>query len=188
MNVQEKPLTVEEFLALPDDGNDYELLEGAIIPMMRPKPLHSVTAYFIADALGTHVYPNQLGLVAHELGFKLPYDAGSLVFPDVAYVSKNSLPNPDLTEYLPVAPDLVVEIVSPNDVAEKLMDKIGAYFKAGTQIVWVVYPDEQLVQVYRGSIVNVTGVGIDSALDGGDVLPGFNLPLKAIFRTIGSQS
>ena len=183
MHVQEKRLTVEDYLTLPDDGSEYELLDGELIPMMRPKPLHNVTGRRILLALSACVEAQDLGLVTYELGCKLPISA-SLVFPDVAYVSKARLPDPDLTEYLPVAPDLVVEIVSPNDVAEKLMEKVTAYFAAGTALVWIVYTDGRFVQVYRGSVLNVTAVGLDGVLDGGDVLNGFTLPLADVFRNI----
>ena len=79
-----------------------------------------------------------------------------------------------------VAPDLAVEVVSPTDLAEELMDKVAEYFQAGVRLVWVVYPRLRLIHVYE-SLTQVRGLTAADELDGGAVLPGFRTPVAALF-------
>jgi Uma2 family endonuclease len=92
-----------------------------------------------------------------------------------ARIPKGGLPD----GYIPFAPDLAIEVVSPNDDAEELEKKIGEYLKYGTRMVWVFYPNLERVVVHtpKGSFP----IEADGILDGGDVLPGFKLPLRDIF-------
>jgi Uma2 family endonuclease len=88
-------------------------------------------------------------------------------------------PVPD-TNAWDVLPDLCVEVVSPTDAAEELRDKITEYFQSGVRLVWVVYPRHQVVDVYDGP-TRVRILTRADALDGGPVLPGFQLPLAELF-------
>ena len=79
-----------------------------------------------------------------------------------------------------VAPDLAVEVVSPTDRAEDVMEKVTEYFQAGVELVWIIYPRLQLVYVYE-SLVKVRGLNAADTLDGGNVLPGFHIPVATLF-------
>jgi Uma2 family endonuclease len=152
MVVQEKLLTVEEFAALPDDGKKYELVRGVLVErkgheMPGAKPRHNLLATLIAYFLLRHVLEGNLGIVVTELGCVLAADAATVRFPDVAYLSKSRVADPDLDQYIPAAPDLAVEIVSPNDTATEVATKVQEYLQGGTQRVWVVYPELQTVYV-----------------------------------------
>ena len=86
----------------------------------------------------------------------------------------------DRQGWLEVAPDLAVEVVSPNDSSSDVTDKVGAYLNAGVRLVWVVYPRKRQVHVHQpgGDVRIVFG---DGALDGEQVLPGFRLPLAELW-------
>jgi len=83
--------------------------------------------------------------------------------------------------YFEGAPDLAVEVVSPDDTADAIEDKVIEYLDAGTQLVWVVHPRTRTVTVYR-SLKNVRVLTRDEMLDGDDVLPGFTVPVKELFE------
>jgi Uma2 family endonuclease len=101
--------------------------------------------------------------------------------PDVFYVSAERLPlDVRVQGYLDVVPELVVEIVSPNDLQQAVNDKTQMWLDHGVLMVLEVYPAERTVLVRRPGVPAVTLTG-DDALDGGDVLPGFSLPLREIF-------
>ena len=187
MVVQERLMTAEEFGAMPDDGVRRELVKGRLIEMPPPKPRHNILADRFWMFLNTFIESHDLGFAATELGCKLTSNPDTIRIPDVGFVSKQRLPNPNLDEYIPLAPDLAVEIVSPNDIATEVNDKIEEYFRAGSHLVWVVYPRRPEVYVYSGSSTNVQIIGIDGTLDGEDVLPGFTLPLREIFKGLGEQ-
>jgi Uma2 family endonuclease len=81
-------------------------------------------------------------------------------------------------------PELVVEVVSPNDLAESLVVKVKEYLDGGVQMVWVVYPIPGWIHVYE-SLHRVRGLTVADDLDGGTVLPGFVLPLRELFTQSG---
>jgi Uma2 family endonuclease len=83
--------------------------------------------------------------------------------------------------YSPVVPDLAVEILSPNDRAQEILDKVGEYLDAGVRIVWVIDPQERRANGYR-SLTNVRTLSPEDDLDGEDVLPGFRCRLADIFQ------
>jgi Uma2 family endonuclease len=85
-----------------------------------------------------------------------------------------------LTGHIPIAPDLAVEIVSPNDLFVEVRRKASEYMRAGVRLTWIVNPDEREVQVYRGNGTYLL-VQNGDALDGEDVIPGFRCPLAEIF-------
>lgn len=182
MVVQERLMTAEEFGAMPDDGKRHDLVKGVVVEVSRPKPRHSVIQRRLAARIGDFVDDHDLGVVTTEGGYILARNPDTVRGPDVGFISKTRLPDPDLDEYIPMGPDLVVEIVLPNDTATEVNDKIKAYFRAGSRLVWVVYPDAQEVYAYSGSSTTVQIVGIDGTPDGADVLPGFTLPLREVFK------
>jgi Uma2 family endonuclease len=105
--------------------------------------------------------------------------------PDVAFVSRErwSVDRPmDRDAAWDVIPDIAVEITSPTDFIDDLMDKIDEYFAAGVRLVWVIYSKQNKLYAYDSpTSVRVFQVGDD--LEGGLVLPGFRLPLSKIFKT-----
>ena len=119
-----------------------------------------------------------------KLGYVTGADGGYIVtgeryIPDVAFISIKRQPRPSREAYNSNAPDLAVEVISPTDSVKPLHIKIANYLAAGT-VVWVVHPDSRTVEVFHpGQAVQI--LGIDDALDGGDLLPGFTLAVVDIF-------
>jgi Uma2 family endonuclease len=128
------------------------------------------------------VRANELGRVfGAETGFRIARDPDTVRAPDLAFVSHSRLPagrSPD--GYLDLAPDLVVEIVSPSDRAQDVQEKMQDWMQAGSRLGWLFYPARQPVAVYR-SATEVHLLGPDDELDGGDVLPGFRCPVRDFF-------
>jgi Uma2 family endonuclease len=187
MVVQERLMTAEEFAAIPDDGKRHDLVKGIVVEVSRPKMRHGILQQRFARFIGGFADENNLGMTTTESGFIVARNPDTVRGPDVAFISRARLGNYDIDEYIPGGPDLVVEIVSPNDTATEVNDKIEEYFRAGSHLVWVVYPRKPEVYAYSGSSTNVQIIGIDSTLDGADVLPGFTLPLREVFKGLGEQ-
>lgn len=108
--------------------------------------------------------------------------AGLVRIPDVSYVSWNRLPGRQVPR-VPIAdlaPDLAVEVVSLGNTAREMERKLQDFLAAGVRLVWYVYPGPQEVHVYTAERHDV--LTIDQELSGGDVLPGFLLPLRQLFE------
>jgi len=180
MTAPAKRYTAEAFDAfVVQPENEEKLFEfiGGEIVEVPSNPYSSYIASRINRHLAAYVEDNNLGYVTGEQG---GYQVGEERYaPDVAYLSTAVQPQLARTGYNPNPPQLAVEVVSPTDSERNLMLKMGNYLAAGT-VVWIVYPDEQEVHVYRpGQAVQV--LTVKDTLDGGDVLPGFTLAVEKIF-------
>ena len=124
-----------------------------------------------------------------EMLFHLPEPLDRNRRPDVAYVSPDRWPRdralPEEANAWDVVPNLAVEVVSPNDMAEDLQEKIAEYFQAGVQLVWVIYPRRGLVHAYE-SLTQIRCLTRGDELNGGVVLPGFRLQLRQLFPDSGT--
>ena len=131
--------------------------------------------------LGTFVEQHNLGCVAGADGMMRL--APSLVrIPDVSFVSWGRLPGRRVPRVAiaDLAPDLAVEVISPSNTAREMERKLQDYLAAGVRLVWYVHPGPQEVHVYTAERQAV--LTIDQELPGGDVLPGFVLPLRQLFE------
>jgi len=176
------PMTAEQLLHLPSDGRRYELVAGELRMMSPGGWRHGEVGGWLHGRMATHVQSRRLGkLFMAETGFLLSRDPDTVRAPDIAFIHKDHLP-PDLPEdtFWPGAPDLAVEVISPNDIYREVDEKARAWLAAGARAVWVVNPLVQTVSVYRpdGSIVTLT---IKDNLTGGDVLPDFSCRVNEIF-------
>ena len=186
MAVQEKLTTADELFEIaqrPENAHKWlELWNGVIIEVAPPTSKHSVIVARILAFLFAFVE-------AHHLGYVTGADGGYILspeytfIPDVGYISKAR--QPQIPEKLfTAAPDLAVEVVSPSNSPRDLLTKIELYLAFGTQWVWAVYPDEQVVDVYRlaeDGGLHIHKFTLEDTLEGEDVLPGFQLPVKSIF-------
>ncbi|MBL8799356.1 MAG: Uma2 family endonuclease, partial [Planctomycetia bacterium] len=109
--------------------------------------------------------------------------------PDGGFVSykrwSRERPIPERGDAWEVVPNLAVEVVSPHDLVEELFTKLDEYFRAGVEQVWVAYPNHTLIQVFD-SLTQVRGLTRNDTLEGGSVLPGFQLPLASLFQAPGA--
>ena len=176
------PMTAEELLRLPHDGHRYELIKGELKVMTPASPRHGRIANMVTFLLTRHVRQHDLGVVyAAETGFKLREDPDTVRAADAAFVAKARIPSEGEPEgYWAIAPDLVVEVISPSDSAPAVQSKVADWLAAGCRIVWVVYPDTKTVTEYR-SWQKVQVLTADQSLEGSDVLPGFVCPVRELF-------
>jgi Uma2 family endonuclease len=118
----------------------------------------------------------------HDTRFTFPGDPPSWLRPGVAFVSSARLPRDAFSRgYSRRIPDFIVEVVSPSNTEAEIFEKIAIYLTHGVRLIWLVRPVPQTVTVFRPDTPEVV-VGADGVLDGGEVLPGFTLPLSDIFR------
>lgn len=165
------------------DRDNYEIVDGVRVELPPMSADSSVLAFRLARVMSNHGIERDVGEAYTEILFKLPLPKDRNRRPDVAFVpysrwAKNRpLPATNAWEVLP---DLCVEVVSPNDLADEIETKLNEYFQAGVRLVWVVYPRHERVYVYD-SPAQVRRLTRADALDGGVVLPDFRLPLSELF-------
>lgn len=183
MTVAEKLVTAKELLCMPHDGFRYELVRGRLSKMAPAGNVHGRTAINFSTPLALHVRENDLGVVfAAETGFRLSENPDTVRAPDVAFVRRERVEAAgDVEGYWPGAPDLVVEVVSPNDAYAEVEEKVVCWLDAGSRMVVVVNPRSRTVAVRR-SRTDVEILTEEDTLGGGDVVPGWNLPVAEIFR------
>jgi len=173
-------LTAEELLHLSIPDKRVELVRGVLVVREPAGGRHGRIASNVAGELRTHVRAHDLGAVyAAETGFTLARHPDTVRAPDVAFVRRERLPSPEPTGFPDLAPDLVVEVLSPGDRPGEVLGKVADWLSAGTRLVWVIDPDRRVARVYRHDGTEVT-VGPAQALDGEDVVPGFTCPLETM--------
>ena len=179
---KEKLLTADDLLRLDAQGVRGELIRGVLCETMPSGGEHGEIVMNFGILLGNFIKPQRLGrLAGSDSGVRLERDPDTVREPDVAYISAGRLPLSVKSKgYYEVVPELVVEIVSPSDSWQSVHDKALMWISYGSRLVWVVYPDLRMVDVYSEDGAMVT-LGADEILDGGDVLPGFSCRVSEIF-------
>ena len=183
--IAEKPVetryTPEDLLTMPD-GDHYELVDGKLVETtMGAKSswiageLHGLIRNFNAET---------------RLGWTLPAETSFQCFaedptrvrrPDTAFIRFGRLPDEELPDgHIRIVPDLVVEVVSPNDLHDAVVIKVNEYLRAGVRLVWVVSPKSRQVEVLRAD-KSVSTLSEPDELDGEDVLPGFRCRISDFF-------
>ena len=182
MSSTTKTITAEQLLAMPDDGNRYELIEGELHMMSPSGNVHGETAANITALLWNHVRHHRLGKVfAAETGFLLSRNPDMVRAPDAAFVASESLPSNDVgPSYLPLAPNLAVEVVSPSDSSTQVEEKARMWLDKGTAMVLVVDPGTRTVRIYR-SKVSIAVLHEGDELNADDVVPGWTLRVGELF-------
>jgi Uma2 family endonuclease len=178
-----RPLTAEDLYDLPDDGRRYELVERELRTMPPPGFERGYLTSNITRPLAAFVKEHGLGwVVAGDPGFVVARGPDTVPAPDVAFVRADRLPDPEHRKrFAELAPDFVVEVVSPSDRPGDVTEKALRWVEAGVRLTWIVHPDERMVAVYEpGAVIPL--VHEDGELDGGDVLPGFRLAVADLFR------
>ena len=202
MIVQAKPMTVAEFLRLPNDGNRHELVRGEARVMPPPKGDHGLVETALlaridrylddrATAMGWRLdqgldaRSRLVGFVAGgEFGvqFAVPDDPHQIRGADGVYVPAEQLARVPWTgvDYFPAVPALVVEVVSSSESADDVAEKVQDYLAGGAHRVWCVFPQRRFVQIYDPDKAPRL-VRAGENLTDEDLLPGFTLPLRLIF-------
>jgi Uma2 family endonuclease len=180
--VAQVPMTAEEFARLPRpaDGSLQELVRGEVQTMPSPKGLHGACCSKIDRRLGNFVEANRRGTVcSNDTGFVTERGPDTVRGLDIGFWSYERLPQVT-DDYIEVAPDLAVEVLSSSDRPGQVRAKLLEYFKSGVRMVWIVDPLDRTVAVYRspdeGRILHET-----ATLTGEDVLPGFSCVVAELF-------
>ncbi len=183
MRTLKKLFTAEELLCLSATGKRLELVKGKVYEMAPAGGRHGYAAINAGTFLNVHVRSNRLGRVfAAETGFIIEHDPDTVRAPDAAFVSLNRLSADEIPDgYIDLIPDLVVEVVSPNDRRREVREKVEEWLNAGVRLIWVLYPATRSAIVYR-SLNDVTHLAADDFLDGEGVVPGFTCRLGELFE------
>jgi len=173
-------VTVEEFEAiaeLPENSDKrLEFIGGKIVESLSTNYV-SIIGATILTLIAKFIEGKNLGrITAANGGYKV---SGERYIPNAAFISIARQPKPSHDTWNPNAPDLAVEVMSPNHRPKDITNKVANYLAAGT-VVWMFYPDEQQVKVYEPG-QPVKTYTVNDVLDGGRVLPGFKLSLKEVF-------
>lgn len=183
MTADMQAMNALELASLRDDGKRYELLEGRLHVMSPAGGQHGRIAMRIGSMLEQHVRANRVGQVfAAETGFLLSRNPDTVRAPDVAFVHRHRYERLTETEgYLPLAPDLVIEVVSPSDAFSEIEKKVQAWLGYGCRTVLVVDPAMQCIRVHRDREA-IDVYGVDDDLELNDAVPGWRLSVAEVFE------
>ncbi len=180
--VTQKLVTAEEFFRMPDprDGSRQELVKGVIVTMPPPGGRHGVCCLKIGRRIGNFVEEKDLGTaVSNDTGFVTERDPDTVRGPDISFWTKERLPEvPD--GYIEIAPDLVVEVLSPGDHYSRIQTKVAHYQEKEVRLIWVADMEDRSVTAYRLGERMVV-LSENELLTGGDVLPGFSCKVADLF-------
>ncbi|HEY8746139.1 MAG TPA: Uma2 family endonuclease [Chloroflexota bacterium] len=176
--------TVDDMLALADDGWRYEVVEGVLVRMAGSGAEATTIGQTIAFALNVHVRPRRLGVVTGADGvYKFP-GAETGLLPDVGFCTATRWAIiTDRTKPIPFAPDLAVEVVSPGQTAAAMAAKARHYLGGGTRLVWVVWPQRGEIDIWRMGSAGQPSATLNDrdVLEGESVVPGFSFPVSDVF-------
>ncbi|MCI0737708.1 MAG: Uma2 family endonuclease [Gemmataceae bacterium] len=179
--LQTKTYTTADLLTMPDNNN-LELVNGEIVEksvsvlssLVEGIVLTKLNVYWGAQQAGP-VFPGTNGIQC------FPDDPLKVRKPDAAFVKKERFLAEYLKEgFLSIAPDLAVEVLSPNDLASEVIEKVEEYLAAGIPLVWVIDPEAQIVVIHRGD-GSVTKLRKNDELSGENIIPGFHCKVAELF-------
>ncbi|MCL4262267.1 MAG: Uma2 family endonuclease [Anaerolineae bacterium] len=180
---KEEVLITGEELAMMGDLGRCELVEGRIVKFSPTKMPHGRYEFEMAKLLGNFVEKHNLGVVmVGEVGVYTRRDPDTGRGADVLYISHERLAQVTPGGFMDVAPELIVEVMSPSDRWSEVRKKIKEYFEVGVTVVLIVEPEEQTIALYR-SPTAIEEFVLNNALTLEDILPGFNLPLNQLWAT-----
>lgn len=183
--VESKPTrkvwTDEEIMGLPDNGYDYEVVDGELLMSPKNNPEHGGICVRISSPM--HLFARK-----HKLGEVWDSNTGfwminrNLRAPDISFVTEERVKSlRPLRTFFEGAPDLAVEVLSSTNSRREMDRRLGDFFASGTRIVWIIDPERQMAEVCH-SVTDRKLVGPGGTLDGEDLLPGFRLPLRDLFE------
>ncbi|MDJ0736365.1 MAG: Uma2 family endonuclease [Nostocaceae cyanobacterium] len=175
-----KKLTLEEFLALPEGDVNYEFVDGYAVPKVSPKYFHSALQTALLFLIRT--YCKGKGRTVAEWAIMLKRQGKNWApLPDVTYISYQRLPKSwNKNEACPVPPELVIEIISPDQTMKEFAEKAKDYFAAGVSRVWIVDPEWMNIRVFLSA--DSSQVYRDNMPIVDELLPGLELTVRQIFE------
>jgi len=173
--------TEEELWELSQDGYRYELWDDELKFVGLAGAEHGAFVADVSACAAIFVKAGSLGqCFGANTGFRLSENPTTVLAPDFAFVRAARLPDVLPKGFLPVVPDLVLEVRSPGDRAAEVADKIGRWLDAGTLLVWELNPRTKKLTVFRPDVPALE-LGVGDTLDAEPLLPNWSLPLNRIF-------
>ncbi|MGH2531930.1 MAG: Uma2 family endonuclease [Thermomicrobiales bacterium] len=175
-------MTAKDLAQLPDDGYQYELIRGELIRMPPASSRHSARAMWVGHQFLIYVNVHGGLVTGPDGGFQIEVDPDTVVAPDVAYIRADRVPpDEELDRYARLAPDVVVEILSPSDRPGQLRERIALYREVGVRLTIITDPRRRRVSLHYqdGEVIELAE---DDTFDGGEVMPGFRLPVAEFLR------
>lgn len=173
--------SAEELFQMPNLGR-CELVRGELIMMSPAGSEHGRIVWNLTLLLGNFVKSHKLGTMrGAETGFIIRHDPDTVRAPDVAFIRANRPPEKFPQGYFEGAPDLAVEVLSPNDRASEMQGKIRDWLEAGCRAVWIVDPATKSVTIYK-STHDISVLNTADALTDDRLLPGFSAPVSEVFE------
>ncbi|MYC06658.1 MAG: Uma2 family endonuclease [Chloroflexi bacterium] len=183
MTTATKIMTADELLAMPDDRSHlYELVKGELITMPPAGGEHGAIGIRAAVRIGVFVERNDLGVIFNsDTGFIVETDPDTVRAPDVSFVRKERILAEGIPKgFIPGAPDLAVEVISPSDSYTEVAEKVVQLLEAGTLLVVLIDPRTRTITLRHRSGETTTLTEADT-LTLGDVLPGFECAVGELF-------
>lgn len=190
-SASDRLMTAAELADLPEGGHGYELVGGRLVRMPPTGGWHGRISMDLGTALNNHVKAHNAGMVlGAETGFLVsrPGAPDTVLAPDVAFVARQRLPtadDPTLSGYWRIVPDLVVEVASPTQYGPEMAAKAQQWLIAGAQLVWLVWPAAQRVDVWQQGTIDapVATLSVGNTLDCQSLPPlaGFTISLDDLF-------
>lgn len=173
-------ITAEDLEQMPESER-FELIRGVPIYVSPPGVRHGWLQIKLGGLLFAFVESHDLGEVYGEVGILLEENPDTVLAPDLTFVGKDRL-TPEAPEagYLRHAPDLAVDILSPSDRTSQSLERVMTYLGAGVAVVWVIDPQRKHVMIWQADH-RVKDLQPGDILDGGDILPGFQVPVADLF-------
>ena len=174
--------TADDLFEMPNNGYRYELVQGVLRKMSPAGGEHGRISLFLGASLLWHVEQNGLGAAyGAETGFKIAEHPDTVLAPDVAFVAQERIQEiPDERKYIPLVPDLAMEVLSPGDTERESLAKADQWLSAGARAVILVNPRAQTVTVRRSGVQSVI-LTIEDKLEVPDIVPGWSIPVVRIF-------
>ena len=161
-------------------GRSYELVKGELFEVAPPNVRHGRVTVRTARKLDTWAEEARAGQVVAESGYTLERNPDTVRGPDVSFIAKGRISAEQARAGFPdLAPDLAIEVRSPNETWPELEEKAREYFAAGSRMVWFVEMDEFL-EVLRPNVER-RRLGLDDTIEADDVLPGFRCKVREFF-------
>ncbi|MCY4652986.1 MAG: Uma2 family endonuclease [Dehalococcoidia bacterium] len=178
-----RPMTAEELLNLPDDGFRYELIRGKLRKRLPAGQTHGKYASKLNISLGGYVMANRLGeTYIADTGYVLATDPDHVLAPDLAFISNDRLSEIGESDgFAQGAPDVAVEVISPNDRYTDVEEKVEDWLNAGCGAVIIVNPRRRTVNLHR-SPTDMTTLTESDTLELDDIVPGWRMPVEDIFE------
>ena len=173
-------VTADELERWPDAEFRHELVKGQVITMSLPASVHGLVTSNVILLLGGYVKQHALGVVMSEMGFKLASNPDTVRGPDAAFLRAERIAGGLPRGFWNGAPDLAIEVLSPDDRPSAMRDKIAEYLAVGVALVWVVDPARRRVTAHRRLSLPVTLHEHDT-LTASDVVPGFSCTVRELF-------